>query len=56
MRTVVEGIRSGAFADEWDAERDAGFERFHALKEQAVGEAVQAFERDLRRRLGELSR
>ncbi len=55
MREVVEGIRSGAFADEWDAERDAGSPRFQALKDQAVGEAVQAFERDLRRRLGELA-
>jgi ketol-acid reductoisomerase len=53
MRGVVEGITSGRFADEWDAERDAGFPRFRALKEAAVGPAIVEFEADLRRRLGE---
>ena len=55
MRAVVEGIDSGRFAEEWDAERDAGFPRFAALKEQAVGPGVREFEADLRRRLGELA-
>jgi ketol-acid reductoisomerase len=53
MRAITAGIASGAFADEWDAERDEGFARFHALKEAAAGPAVQAFERDLRTRLGQ---
>jgi ketol-acid reductoisomerase len=53
MREIVAGIASGAFADEWDAERDAGFPVFHALKEAAAGPAVKAFEQDLRTRLGE---
>jgi len=52
MREVVEGIASGRFADEWDAERDAGFPAFHALKEAAVGPAVRDFEADLRTKLG----
>lgn len=53
MRQVVEGIASGAFADEWDAERDAGFPRFRALKEAAVGPGMVELDRDLRARLGE---
>jgi ketol-acid reductoisomerase len=53
MRAIVEGIASGRFADEWDAERDAGFPRFRALKDAAVGPAVQEFERSLRTELGE---
>ncbi len=55
MRSVVEGIKSGAFADEWDAERDAGFPRFQELKQAAVGEGMAEFEADLRRQLGELA-
>jgi ketol-acid reductoisomerase len=53
MREIVAGIREGRFADEWDAERDAGYPRFQALKQSAVGPGVADFERDLRRRLGE---
>jgi len=56
MRGVVADIASGTFADEWDAERDAGFPRFRALKDAAVGPAVREFEEDLRRRLGERAR
>ncbi|MFP3902077.1 MAG: NAD(P)-binding domain-containing protein [Acidimicrobiia bacterium] len=53
MRDIVARIASGTFADEWDAERDAGFPRFRALKEAAAGPAVRELEEDLRRRLGE---
>jgi ketol-acid reductoisomerase len=55
MREIVDGIESGRFADEWDAERDAGFARFHALLDEHAGPAVKDFEQDLRRKLGELS-
>ncbi|MBI2169789.1 MAG: ketol-acid reductoisomerase [Actinobacteria bacterium] len=55
MREIVDGIESGAFADEWDAERDAGYPHLTALKEAHVGEAVRSFEADLRARLGELA-
>jgi ketol-acid reductoisomerase len=55
MRQIVEGITSGAFADEWDAERDAGFPKYTALKEAAVGAGMAEFEADLRRQLGELA-
>jgi ketol-acid reductoisomerase len=53
MREIVDGIASGRFADEWDAERDAGFAEFERLKSAAVGPEIVEFERDLRRQLGE---
>jgi len=52
MRRIAEDIRSGRFADEWDAEAGADHARLRALKEQHAGPAVRAMERDLRRRLG----
>src|SRR5215468_11043840 len=48
MRELVADIASGRFADEWDAERRAGYPRLRALKDQHAGEFVQAFEQDLR--------
>lgn len=53
MGEIVEGIASGAFADEWDAERDAGYPHLAALKDEHVGAVVREFEADLRSRLGE---
>ncbi len=53
MRDIVEGIASGRFAEEWDAERDAGFAEFERLRSAAVGPEIAEFERDLRRQLGE---
>jgi ketol-acid reductoisomerase len=53
MREIVAGIREGRFADEWDAERDAGYPEFERLKADAVGPGVREFEEDLRRRLGQ---
>ncbi|HZP28921.1 MAG TPA: ketol-acid reductoisomerase [Acidimicrobiia bacterium] len=52
MRRLVDDIASGRFADEWDAERDAGYPRLVELREQFAGPAVREFEEDLRRRLG----
>jgi ketol-acid reductoisomerase len=52
MRELTDDIASGRFADEWDAERDAGYPRLRELKEQHAGPAVREFEADLRRRLG----
>jgi ketol-acid reductoisomerase len=52
MRELTDDIVSGRFADEWDAERDAGYPRLRALKEQHAGPAVREFEADLRTRLG----
>jgi len=53
MRRLVDDIVSGAFADEWDAERDAGYPKLEALREQHAGPAVQQFEEALRKELGE---
>jgi ketol-acid reductoisomerase len=53
MQKIVDGIKDGSFADEWDAERDAGFPRFTELKDAAVGEGMAEFEADIRRQLGE---
>lgn len=53
MREIVSGIASGRFADEWDAERDAGFPNYQRLKADAVGPGVAEFDRELRERLGE---
>jgi ketol-acid reductoisomerase len=53
MRRLVDDIASGRFADEWDAERDAGYPNLTRLRDQFAGQAVRDFELDLRRRLGE---
>jgi len=52
MRALTDDIESGRFADEWDAERDAGYPRLQELKAQYAGPAVRAFEAELRSRLG----
>jgi ketol-acid reductoisomerase len=52
MRGLADDIESGRFADEWDAERDAGYPTLARLKEQHAGPAVREFEAELRRRLG----
>src|ERR1700733_13909578 len=52
MRSLRDDIESGRFADEWDAERDAGYPNLAALKAQYAGEAVREFEADLRTQLG----
>jgi ketol-acid reductoisomerase len=53
MREVVDDIASGRFADEWDAERDAGYPRLEALRVANMDPAILAFEADVRARLGE---
>ncbi len=52
MREIADNIENGAFADEWDAERDAGYPTLARLKEQHAGPAVREYEAELRRRLG----
>jgi ketol-acid reductoisomerase len=52
MRALCDDIESGRFADEWDAERDAGYPKLRALKEQHAGPAVRDYEAELRTRLG----
>jgi ketol-acid reductoisomerase len=53
MRSLVDDITSGRFADEWDAERDDGHRRLAELKAEHAGDAVREFEAELRRQLGE---
>ncbi len=53
MRALVDDIESGRFADEWDAERDAGYPKLVSLRERHAGPAVREFEEALRRQLGE---
>ena len=52
MRELVDDIASGRFADEWDAERDAGYPRLEELRGKAMAPEILAFEADLRARLG----
>jgi len=52
MEQLTGDIESGRFADEWDAERDAGYATLNQLKDQHAGPAVREFEADLSRRLG----
>ncbi|HSS12055.1 MAG TPA: NAD(P)-binding domain-containing protein, partial [Acidimicrobiales bacterium] len=53
MRELVDDIVSGRFADEWDAERDAGYPRLEELRAKAMAPEILAFESDLRSKLGE---
>jgi len=53
MDEIVDHIADGGFAQEWDDERDGGGTTFERLKREAAGPEIAAFERDLRRRLGE---
>jgi ketol-acid reductoisomerase len=53
MREVLGEIESGKFADEWDAERGAGYPNLERLRAEKLSPDVVAFEEDLRVRLGE---
>ncbi len=53
MKPIVEEITSGAFADEWDAERDAGHPRLAELKALVGSPEMIAWEKELRTQLGE---
>ena len=56
MRELVDYIASGQFADEWDAERDSGYQRLGEMRAKALAPAILAFEADLRSKLGERAR
>jgi ketol-acid reductoisomerase len=53
MREVLSEIESGKFADERDAERDAGYPNLKRLRAEKLSPEIVAFEEDLRARLGE---
>jgi ketol-acid reductoisomerase len=52
MEELTADIESGRFADEWDAERDAGYPTLARLKEEHAGPMIRALEEDMRTRLG----
>jgi ketol-acid reductoisomerase len=53
IRELVGDITSGRFADEWDAEREAGYPKLEELRNKALAPEILAFEEDLRLKLGE---
>jgi ketol-acid reductoisomerase len=53
MRELVADITSGRFADEWDAEREAGYPVLEELRAKALAPEILQFEEDLRLKLGE---
>jgi len=53
MRELLADIASGRFADEWDAERDAGYPVLNELRERHAGPKVAEFEQALRTQLGQ---
>jgi ketol-acid reductoisomerase len=53
MRTLVDDITSGRFADEWDAERDAGHPTLERLRAEALPPDIVEWEQQLRAELGE---
>jgi ketol-acid reductoisomerase len=53
MRELLDDIASGRFADEWDAERDAGYPVLTELRERHAGASVAEFEKALREQLGQ---
>lgn len=52
MKELVGDITSGRFAEEWDAERDAGHPRLAALKTEHCSDAIHELETDMREKLG----
>ena len=52
MRELLADITSGRFADEWDAEAEAGHATLDALREQHAGPELAEMERTMREVLG----
>lgn len=52
MRKVLSEIESGRFADEWQAERNAGYPKLERLRAEKLSPEIVAFEEDLRGRVG----
>ncbi len=52
MGELAAEITSGRFADEWDAESAGGYKKLEELTRQHAGAEIEAFEDDLRNRLG----
>ncbi len=52
MRELTAAITSGRFADEWDAESENEYRRLGELSREHAGPEIEAFEDELRDRLG----
>jgi ketol-acid reductoisomerase len=52
MRRIADDIATGRFADEWDAESQAGHPKLASLRERFAGPALAELERSMRRKLG----
>jgi ketol-acid reductoisomerase len=48
MSTLLKDIQSGAFADEWMAEHEAGKVRFKKLEEEALSHPIEEVGKRLR--------
>jgi ketol-acid reductoisomerase len=55
MRRLVADIADGSFADEWDAERDAGHPTLAKLEAEVTSGEFEQWEAEIRSRLGETS-
>lgn len=56
MREMVDDIASGRFADEWEAEHDAGHPTLERLRNEALPPELVQWEDELRAELGERAR
>jgi ketol-acid reductoisomerase len=48
MQTILDEIKSGAFADEWIAENKAGRSKFEALRKQGQDHPIEKIGQELR--------
>jgi ketol-acid reductoisomerase len=48
MRTILDEIRSGAFAEEWIAENKAGRPRFEQLRKEGQAHQIETVGQELR--------
>jgi ketol-acid reductoisomerase len=48
MATILDEIRSGAFAEEWVAEHKAGRPRFRALRDEGAAHPIESVGAELR--------
>src|SRR2546423_15241897 len=48
MRTILDEIKSGKFAEEWVAENRGGRQRFNALREQGKAHQIETVGAELR--------
>lgn len=52
MKDILNDINSGKFADEWDEEAEAGYQKLKELRDIHASADIQAMEKDLMSKLG----